>query len=145
MGRNTRKRRTPLANKAIAASAALALGGGGLVWANFYASAHEDGNSGWNRTKSTSSRVATINCPDVGQRLTKVPRSARRTVAKELALLDRQITAAYTRLAETRQAQAGDANYVSNAILSPLKSKRTATLDRIRITINRGGGKAPAI
>ena len=143
MGRNTRKRRTPLANKAIAASAALALGGGGLVWANFYASAHEDGNSGWNRTKSTSSRVATINCPDVGQRLTKVPRSARRTVAKELALLDRQITAAYTRLAETRQAQAGDANYVSNAILSPLKSKRTATLDRIRITINRGGGKAP--
>ncbi|MGW1952018.1 DUF1996 domain-containing protein [Streptomyces sp. NPDC001920] len=142
MGRNTRKRRTPLATKAIAASAALALGGGGLVWANFYASAHED-NSGWNRTKSTNAQIATINCPDVGQKLTRVPRSARKGVAKELALLDRQITDAYTRLADTRQAQAGDANFVSNAILGPLKSKRVATLDRIRIQINRVGGKAP--
>ncbi|MFC8247065.1 DUF1996 domain-containing protein [Streptomyces chartreusis] len=142
MGRNIRKRRTPLATKAIAASAALALGGGGLVWANFYASAHED-NSGWNRTKSTNARVATIKCPDVGQKLTKVPRSARRGVAKELALLDRQVTDAYKRLAETRQAQAGDANYVNNAILGPLKSKRVATLDRIGININRAGGKRP--
>jgi hypothetical protein len=142
MGRNTRKRRTPLATKAIAASAALALGGGGLVWANFYASAHED-NSGWNRTKATSAQIATISCPDVGQKLTNVPRSARKGVAKELALLDRQITDAYTRLAETRQAQAGDAGFVDNAILGPLKSKRVATLDRIRINITRVGGKAP--
>ncbi|RZB16252.1 DUF1996 domain-containing protein [Streptomyces sp. F001] len=142
MGRNTRKRRTPLATKAIAASAALALGGGGLVWANFYASAHED-ESGWNQTKSTNAQVATINCPDVGQKLTNVPESARQGVAKELALLDRQITDAYTRLAETRQAQAGDAGYVDNAILGPLKSKRVATLDRIGININRAGGKAP--
>ncbi|EGX57206.1 hypothetical protein SZN_23921 [Streptomyces zinciresistens K42] len=72
-----------------------------------------------------------------------MPRGARKGVARELASLDRQITAAYTRLAETRQAQAGDANYVSNAILGPLKSKRAATLDRIGININRGGGKAP--
>ncbi|MFD7278363.1 DUF1996 domain-containing protein [Streptomyces sp. NPDC059862] len=142
MGRNTRKRRTPLATKAIAASAALALGGGGLVWANFYASAHED-ESGWNQTKSTAAQIATINCPDVGQKLTNVPESARQGVAKELALLDRQITDAYTRLAETRQAQAGDASYVDNAILGPLKSKRVATLDRIGININRAGGKAP--
>ncbi len=42
MGRNTRKRRTPLATKVIAGAAALAIGGGGLVWANFYASAHEE-------------------------------------------------------------------------------------------------------
>ncbi|MGP4086896.1 DUF1996 domain-containing protein [Streptomyces sp. KR55] len=142
MGRNTRKRRTPLATKAIAASAALALGGGGLVWANFYASAHED-ESGWNQTKATAAQVATINCPDVGQKLTDVPEGARQGVAKELALLDRQITDAYTRLAETRQAQAGDASYVDNAILGPLKSKRVATLDRIGININRAGGEAP--
>ena len=142
MGRNTRKRRTPLATKAIAASAALALGGGGLVWANFYASAHED-NSGYNQTKSTNAQVATINCPDVGQKLTNVPQSARQGVAKELALLDRQITDAYTRLAETRQAQAGDASFVNNAILGPLKSKRVATLDRIGININRAGGQRP--
>ncbi|MFI7409929.1 DUF1996 domain-containing protein [Streptomyces sp. NPDC049627] len=142
MGRNTRKRRTPLATKAIAASAALALGGGGLVWANFYASAHED-ESGWNRTKSAGAQVATIDCPDVGQQLTNVPRKARAGVAKELALLDRQITEAYKRLADTRQAQAGDAGFVNNAILGPLKSKRTATLDRIGINIRRVGGTAP--
>ena len=142
MGRNTRKRRMPLATKVTAGAAALALGGGGLVWANFYASAHEDGGQ-HNRTKSRNAQVATINCPDVGQKLTKVPRSARKGVAKELALLDRQITDAYTRLADTRQAQAGDASYVDNAILGPLKSKRTATLDRIGININRAGGKAP--
>ncbi|MFJ3134988.1 DUF1996 domain-containing protein [Streptomyces sp. NPDC086843] len=141
MGRNTRKRRTPLATKVIAGAAALAIGGGGLVWANFYASAHEE-NGGHNRTKSRPSQVATINCPDVGQKLTKVPRKARWGVARELARLDRQITDAYTRLAETRQAQAGDANYVDNAILGPLKSKRVATLDRIDINIKRAGGQA---
>lgn len=143
MGRNTRKRRMPLATKVTAGAAALALGGGGLVWANFYASAHEDNGGHHNRTRSGNAQVATINCPDVGQKLTKVPRSARRGVARELARLDRQITEAYTRLAETRQAQAGDANYVDNAILGPLKSKRTATLDRIGININRAGGEAP--
>ncbi|CAL9438250.1 hypothetical protein SUDANB15_02173 [Streptomyces sp. enrichment culture] len=142
MGRNTRKRRTPLATKAVAGAAALALGGGGLVWANFYASAHEE-NAPDNRTRSGAARIATINCPDVGQKLTKVPRKARKGVARELALLDRQITDAYTRLAETRQAQAGDAGYVDNAILGPLKSKRAAALERIGISINRAGGQAP--
>ncbi|GAA3495700.1 DUF1996 domain-containing protein [Streptomyces prasinosporus] len=142
MGRNTRKRRTPLATRAMAATAALALGGGGLIWANFYASAHEE-DSPSNRTRSGAAQIATINCPDVGQKLTKVPRKARRGVARELALLDQQVTAAYKRLADTRRAQAGDASYVSNAILGPLRSKRTATLDRIRITINRAGGQAP--
>jgi len=141
MGRNTRKRRTPLATKAIAASAALALGGGGLIWANFYASAHES-NSGQNQTKATAAQIATINCPDVGQKLSSVPKGARKGVAKELSQLDRQVTDAYTRLASTRQAQAGDASYVDNAILSPLKSKRTATLDRINGNIKRAGGKA---
>jgi hypothetical protein len=133
----------PLATKAIAGTAALALGGGGLVWANFYASAHEDNSSGWNQTKATAAQIATINCPDVGQKLTKVPRSARKGVAKELALLDRQVTEAYKRLAETRQAQAGDAGFVDNAILGPLKSKRVATLDRIGINITRVGGQRP--
>ncbi|MEU6812737.1 DUF1996 domain-containing protein [Streptomyces sp. NPDC046831] len=141
MGRNTRKRRTPLATKAIAASAALALGGGGLIWANFYASAHESGNDTWqNRTKSASAQVATIACPDVGQRMTDVPRGARAGVDRELANLDKQITDAYARLASTRQTQANDANFVQNAIVGPLKEKRAATIDRIRITIQRAGG-----
>jgi hypothetical protein len=140
MGRNTRKRRSSMATKAVAASAALALGGGGLIWANFYASAHESKNSAQNQTKAAGAQVATIACPDVGQKLTNVPNGARSGVAKELALLDKQITEAYARLASTRQAQAGDANFVQNAIVGPLKDKRAATIDRIRINIQRVGG-----
>ncbi|MHA5048424.1 DUF1996 domain-containing protein [Streptomyces sp. SD15] len=143
MGRNTRKRRSPLAVRAVAASAALAIGGGGLVWANFYASAHETKNGAQNQTKATATQVATIDCPDVGQQLTDVPRKARKGVDQELARLDQQVTEAYKRLADTRQAQAGDAGYVNNAILGPLKSKRVATIDRISINIKRVGGKAP--
>ncbi|PWI18799.1 hypothetical protein DI272_35160 [Streptomyces sp. Act143] len=141
MGRNTRKRRTPLATKAIAASAALALGGGGLVWANFYASAHES-NAGQNQTKAAGAQIATIQCPDVGQQLRNVPNGARNGVSTELANLDKQITEAYARLASTRQAQANDSGFVQNAILGPLKDKRTAALDRIRINIQRAGGQA---
>lgn len=140
MGRNTRKRRTPLATKAIAAAAALALGGGGLVWANFYASAHESDNSAQNQTKSAAAQVATISCPDVGQKLTQVPKAARYGVASELSNLDKQITDAYARLASTRQAQWNDASYVQNSIVDPLKDKRTATIGRIKIRIERAGG-----
>jgi hypothetical protein len=141
MGRNTRKRRTPLATKAVAASAALALGGGGLIWANFYASAHEENSA--NQTKAAGAQIATIQCPDVGQKLTDVPDGARQGVDKELANLDKQISEAYTRLASTRQAQAGDPGFVNNAILGPLKSKRVAVIDRIGINIRRVGGQAP--
>ncbi|MER7401100.1 DUF1996 domain-containing protein [Streptomyces sp. NPDC000070] len=141
MGRNTRKRRTPLATKAVAASAALALGGGGLIWANFYASAHEENSA--NQTKAAGAQIATIQCPDVGQQLTDVPEGARQGVDKELANLDKQISEAYARLASTRQAQAGDPGFVNNAILGPLKSKRVAAIDRIGINIRRVGGQAP--
>ncbi|MFL4950881.1 DUF1996 domain-containing protein [Streptomyces sp. MMS24-I31] len=144
MGRNTRKRRTPLATKAIAASAALALGGGGLIWANFYASAHESNNNAWgNQTKAANAQVATISCPDIGQKLTSVPRQARTEVDGELGNLDRQITDAYQRLMTTRDAQARDASFVQNSILQPLKDRRKAIIDRIKLEINRVGGSAP--
>ncbi|MFD1661216.1 DUF1996 domain-containing protein [Streptomyces caeni] len=142
MGRNTRKRRTPLATKAIAASAALALGGGGLVWANYYASAHE--TNAQNTTKAAAAQVATITCPDVGQRLTSVPSAAKSNVDRELATLDKQVTEAYARLASTRQAQANDAGFVQNAILGPLKDKRVAVIDRIKIDFRRVGASAPS-
>ncbi|MCX2923126.1 DUF1996 domain-containing protein [Streptomyces sp. NEAU-W12] len=143
MGRNTRKRRMPLATKAVAASAALALGGGGLVWANFYASAHESDSQN-NRTKSSAARqIATIDCPDVGQQLSDVPDRARGEVDGELASMDQQITDAYQRLVTTRQAQAGDSQFVQNAILGPLKDRRKALIDRIKLEINRAGGQAP--
>ncbi|GAA5051049.1 DUF1996 domain-containing protein [Streptomyces similanensis] len=144
MGRNTRKRRTSPATKAIAAAAALALGGGGLIWANFYASAHESHNDAWgNRTKAAGAQVATISCPDVGQKLTDVPGRARTEVDGELASLDRQITDAYQRLATTRDAQAQDASFVQNGILGPLKDRRKVIFDRIRLEIDRAGGTAP--
>ncbi|KUO13194.1 DUF1996 domain-containing protein [Streptomyces sp. DSM 15324] len=143
MGRNIRKRRSSMATKAVAASAALALGGGGLIWANFYASAHESGDSGQNTTKAATAaaQVATISCPDVGQKLTNVPDRAKQGVAAELANLDKQITEAYARLASSRQAQANDPGFVQNAIVGPLKEKRAATIDRIRIDIQRVGGQ----
>ncbi|MCX4574571.1 DUF1996 domain-containing protein [Streptomyces sp. NBC_01571] len=144
MGRNTRKRRSPLAVRAVAASAALAIGGGGLIWANFYASAHET-NSSPNTTKAAATQVATITCPDVGQKLTNVPNAARSAVATELATLDKQITEAYARLASTRQAQAKDANFVQNAILGPLKEKRGAVIGRIKIDFKRVGATAPGM
>lgn len=142
MGRNTRKRRMPLAAKAVAGTAALALGGGGLVWANFYASAGESDPS-QSRTKASAAQIATIDCPDVGQQLSDVPDRARGEVDGELASMDQQITDAYQRLVTTRQAQAGDPQYVQNAILGPLKDRRKALLDRIRLEINRAGGQAP--
>ncbi|MFE2962095.1 DUF1996 domain-containing protein [Streptomyces sp. NPDC059340] len=142
MGRNTRKRRSPLAVRAVAASAALAIGGGGLIWANFYASAHET-NSSPNTTKAAAAQVATISCPDVGQKLTSVPANAKSNVDAELATLDKQITEAYARLASSRQAQANDAGFVQNAILSPLKDKRSAVIGRIKIDFTRVGAAAP--
>ncbi|MFF6998596.1 DUF1996 domain-containing protein [Streptomyces sp. NPDC008313] len=143
MGRNTRKRRSSLANRAIAASAALALGGGGLIWANFYASAHEE-DSAQNNTKAAAAQVATIDCPDIGQKLTRVPWKARSGVARELATLDKQITEAYARLASTRRDAAQDASFVQNSILGPLKDKRTAVIGRIKIDFRRVGGTAPS-
>jgi hypothetical protein len=109
------------------------------------ASAHES-NSGQNETKAATAaaQVATIACPDVGQQLTNVPQKARQGVATELANLDKQITEAYARLASTRQAQANDASFVQNAIVGPLKEKRAATIDRIRIDIQRVGGTVNA-
>ncbi|MEV7346660.1 DUF1996 domain-containing protein [Streptomyces sp. NPDC093544] len=142
MGRNVRKRRSPLAVRAVAASAALAIGGGGLVWANFYASAHEE-NSGQNSTKAATAQVATIYCPDVGQQLTDVPDPARGEVDGELATLDQQITDAYQRLATTRDAQAQDASFVQNSVLQPLKDNRAVIIDRIQLEISRVGGNAP--
>jgi hypothetical protein len=134
----------PLATKVIAGSAALALGGGGLIWANFYASAHEESGHRWaDRTKAASAQVATIDCPDVGQQLSYVPDRARGEVDGELATLDQQITEAYQRLATTRDAQAQDPGFVQNAILQPLKDRRQAIIDRIQLEINRVGGNAP--
>ncbi|MEU6371067.1 DUF1996 domain-containing protein [Streptomyces sp. NPDC046931] len=145
MRRNTRRRPTG-ARRATFAAVALIMGGGGLVAANVYASASE---GGWGGTSDQSgdqaltSRTVTLDCPDVGQKLTDVPDPAKSRVDTELATLDKQITEAYDRLASTRQAQAGDGSYVQNSILDPLKDKRAAVIDRIKAEYQQAGAAAP--
>jgi hypothetical protein len=82
-----------------------------------------------------------IVCPDVASRVGAVPAAARAEVDRELALLQRQIQEADTRLVTTRGQ--GGPNFVDNAILGPLRSKRAAVIDRITIAISRQGATAP--
>jgi phage-related protein len=81
----------------------------------------------------------TISCPDVASELPAVPVTARAEVDRNLALLQTQIDEANKRLTET--AGQGGPNFVQNAILGPLASKRTATIDRIAISIGRTADK----
>jgi hypothetical protein len=81
----------------------------------------------------------TITCPSVADRLQNVPAAARAEVDRNLALLETQIAEANQRLA-TSQGQGG-ANFVQNAIIGPLASKRTAAIDRIAIAIDRVGDR----
>ncbi len=128
------------------ASAALLLGGGGLIAVNVYAQAHEENSADTGQRSANSgaaTRTTTIDCPDVGTALPDVPDSARGRVDGELAAMDSQITEAYQRLAQNRAAAAQDPNWVQNSILGPLKAKRGAALDRIGQNIRRSGGSAP--
>ncbi|TPQ16521.1 DUF1996 domain-containing protein [Streptomyces sporangiiformans] len=121
------------------------IGGGGLAAVNVYATASESGSdqpSSQNPAdQALASGAATIDCPDVGSQLTAVPEGARAEVDKELALLDKQIAEAYQRLQNTAQAQQQDSGFADNAIMNPLKDKRTATIERIAIAIGRVGDR----
>ncbi|WP_406370394.1 hypothetical protein OG788_10840 [Streptomyces sp. NBC_00647] len=80
-----------------------------------------------------------ITCPDVASQLPAVPASAKAEVDRNLTLLNTQIAEANKRLADT--AGQGGPNFVQNAILGPLKDKRTSTIDRIAISIGRTAAK----
>ncbi|MCC3654469.1 DUF1996 domain-containing protein [Streptomyces xinghaiensis] len=131
-------KRSPLLNRTAGAAAALLLGGGGLAAVNFYASAGTS-NDGDSRKGAVAQQASTIACPDVVDRLEKVPRQSRKEVSRELGRLDAQIGAAYKRLVENRRAAALDASWTKNSVLDPLASKRRASLDRIRIALERAG------
>ncbi|MFC9246507.1 DUF1996 domain-containing protein [Streptomyces sp. NPDC057136] len=142
MGRTSRKKRSSLANRAIAASAALILGGGGLVAVNVYASAGE----GWSgsppeQTRNEGPQMSTIDCPDVGNELPEVPEQARGEVDRELAAMDTQITDAYQQFADRKDEIAQDPDLAENAVLGPLRDKRVASLDRIGIAIERSADR----
>ncbi|MEU2158637.1 DUF1996 domain-containing protein [Streptomyces sp. NPDC019396] len=137
MGRTSRKRST-LANRAIAASAALILGGGGLVAANYYASAGE-GWTGQRPLQSTNGwqSVSTIDCPDVGNEIPEVPQQVRGSVDRQLATLDSQITRAYQRFAENKQRVQSDRTYGQQQILTPLQNERLVIIQRIIALLNQ--------
>ncbi|MFE0454629.1 DUF1996 domain-containing protein [Streptomyces sp. NPDC058914] len=104
--------------------------------ANVYASATED-----DAGKPWTSGSVTIDCPDVGTRLTSVPDQAAQEVDRELALLDEQIAAAYRQLQGSAQAVREDVGFADNAVMNPLKEKRGATIDRIANAIDRVGDR----
>ena len=113
--------------------------------ANVYASATDGGSGGDSAQTRSGTGVrtagATIDCPDVGSKLTSVPEQARGEVDKELALLDEQIAKAYQRLSESAQQVRQDPGFADNAIVNPLKEKRAATLERMAIAIDRVGDR----
>lgn len=138
MGRNTR-RRPRGARRATFAAVALMLGGGGLVAVNVYASATDGATGGGDRTLTDGAQPgATIDCPDVGERLTEVPDGARAEVDTELAALDQQVADAYQRLRDTAAA-APDGAVDAAEITGPLQEQRTATIERITAALARVG------
>lgn len=90
-------------------------------------------------TTTTTAGPPTIVCPDPNGAVGPVPTPARAEVTAELADLDTQIADANRRL--RAQENPGDPNFVRNAILGPLTSRRVAALDRIAIAIGRYGPK----
>ncbi|MFI1364788.1 DUF1996 domain-containing protein [Streptomyces griseochromogenes] len=121
------------------------LGGGGLVAANVYASASEGGWGGQPGPEAsghlTSTGMATIDCPDVGSRLTSVPDQARADVDRELAQLDQQSAGAYQQLQQSAQAVRENPGAADGPIMNPLKEQRAATIERIAVAIDRVGDR----
>ncbi|MFJ9864122.1 DUF1996 domain-containing protein [Streptomyces sp. NPDC101165] len=121
------------------------LGGGGLVAANVYASATEGTWGGGSGTDATgqvrSAGMATIDCPDVGSKLTTVPDGAREAVDRELAQLDQQIAAAYQQLQASADSVRQDPTAADEPIMNPLKEKRSATIERIAVAIDQVGDR----
>ncbi|MEV4483715.1 hypothetical protein [Micromonospora coxensis] len=98
------------------------------------------GNAG-NGNAGNAAGARTVNCPT--PQIPAVPAGAAANVRAELAQLDKQISEANARLAQQAANPQGGPNFINNAILGPLKSKRVAALDRIEIAFNRVGAQRP--
>ncbi|KUL51482.1 MULTISPECIES: DUF1996 domain-containing protein [unclassified Streptomyces] len=133
MGRTSRKR-SKLARRMVAASAALVMGGGGLIAVNVYANAEDgvDQPPGRSAGESAGQRMSTIDCPDVGNQLREVPPEARGEVDGGLAELDSQITRAYERFTEAEDKE---------SVLPPLEEQRRGTLGAIEEAVDRAGAR----
>ncbi|MEV8555852.1 hypothetical protein AB0478_05165 [Streptomyces sp. NPDC051917] len=113
-------------------AAAVALSGAVIAGSALAGTPAKSGGAAQARTLASP---GTISCPDVATKLPAVPASAQAEVDRNLALLQTQIQEADKRL-QTTVGQGGP-NFVNNAILGPLKDKRTSTIDRIAIAIGR--------
>ncbi|WP_208117187.1 hypothetical protein [Streptomyces sp. NBC_00582] len=118
------------------AAAGNANAGNGNANANAGNNANAGGNNG---NAGNAGAVGTITCPDVASKLPAIPATAKAEVDRNLALLQTQIQEANTRLKNT--VGQGGPNFVQNAILGPLKDKRSSTIDRIAISIGRTAAK----
>ncbi|WP_198680904.1 DUF1996 domain-containing protein, partial [Lentzea terrae] len=96
-------------------------------------------SSGSNPDKVKEAGAPHIACPSVSDRLPAVPQQARGEIDRNLQLLDQQLKEANDRVA--RNENPADPNFVNNAILGPLRSKRVAALDRMAIAIGRSAPK----
>ncbi|WP_405713814.1 DUF1996 domain-containing protein [Streptomyces xanthophaeus] len=119
-------KRPRFSNKLLAVVSALVLGGGGVAVVAGNASAGQEDDR-------TSQVMATIDCPDVGDKLTAVPDPARTEVDENLAQLDDQVADAYRRLA------AGEA--AGDALLGELKDQRGATITKVADAIGRSAAR----
>ncbi|MEU3897477.1 DUF1996 domain-containing protein [Streptomyces sp. NPDC045251] len=137
LGHNRRRRPTG-ARRATFGAFALILGGGGLVAVNVFASATEAGDTAV--PLGSSGVAATIDCPDLSERLTAVPEPARPEVDTELARLDQQIATAYGQLQEAART-ADDGKLDEAAVLDPLKKERAATIERIVAAVDKAGDR----
>ncbi|MFF4579713.1 DUF1996 domain-containing protein [Streptomyces sp. NPDC001389] len=123
-------RRPRLSKKLLAVVSALVLGGGGVAIVAGNANAGQDASR-------TGQVTATIDCPDVGDKLTNVPDQARAEVDENLAQLDVQVADAYRQLAggqvkgKTQQ----------DALLGRLRDQRGTTISRVSDAIGRSGGR----
>lgn len=123
-------KRPRLSNKLMALVSALVLGGGGVAVVAGNANAGQDGR----RDPGGAAQVsATIDCPDVGDRLTAVPDQARAEVDEGLGRLDVQVADAYRRLA------AGEAR--GEDLLGGLREQRAETIGRMSDAIARSAAR----
>ncbi|TDC70533.1 hypothetical protein E1193_29775 [Micromonospora sp. KC606] len=121
-------------------NAVLKLGGVGALAALLLAGGLQLASAGENTGKSAAQSV---NCPTVRDKLPAIPAAAAANVERELANLDEEIARQNERLAKQAANPQGGPNFINNAILGPLKSKRVAVLDRIEISFNRVGAPRP--
>ena len=81
----------------------------------------------------TSGRVS---CPSVGDALPAVPAEAQAEVTRNLDDMQRELADADARIAGLTGSEGGP-DFIGNAVLGPLTSRRVAAIDRIAIAIGR--------